>query len=317
MVTCTIDWSPMPLEKWDGHFRSIRRSTLLQHYPYALANRAVNLTGSRHGIIKIDGSEAGLVQLAEVGVVRNMFHAISLDRGPLWFDGFGTADHIAGFFSILAKEFPKRLGRKVRLLPELTDTVHNRTAISNSGFLHKQNFEGYETIWLDLTGSIERLRAGLSGKWRNVLSKSDRRAVATSRDWAGRSSSQFLTAYEADRQAKGYDGPSVKLLTELLNVMIPRQEAVILTAANEGQIIAGILVLLHGSSATYQTGWTTESGRKLGAHHQLLWQAILELKTRGVTDFDLGGVNNECAAGVKRFKLGLGGQSVKLVGFFS
>ena len=99
--------------------------------------------------------------------------------------------------------------------------------------------------------------------------------------------------------------------------MIPRQEAVIFNAMEGDEVVAAILVFLHGSSATYQVGWTTGAGRKLGAHHQLLWRAVVQLKERGVLDFDLGGINDDGAAGVKKFKQGLGGKEVRLVGFFS
>lgn len=307
----------MPLAKWEGHFKSIRRSTLLQHYPYALANRAANQIGARHGVIKINGDDAGLIQLAEVGIIKNLVHAISLDRGPLWFNGFGTPNQATAFFHTLAQEFPRRLGRKIRLLPELKDNDGNRAAITTSGYTRKPNFDGYETIWLDLTCNEATLRANLNGKWRNVLSKSERSCLTVTEDWSGASSVAFLEAYESDRQMKGYDGPPVKLLAALLKFMVPRQEAVILNAQENGQTIAGIMILLHGTSATYQIGWTSNSGRKLGAHHQLLWRAIVQLKEKGITDFDLGGINDECAAGVKKFKQGLGGQPVKLAGFFS
>jgi aryl carrier-like protein len=43
----------------------------------------------------------------------------------------------------------------------------------------------------------------------------------------------------------------------------------------------------------------------------------LMLRGRGTTDFDLGGVNDEGGQGIKHFKKALGGQFVKLVGFYS
>lgn len=307
----------MPLETWEGHFRSIRRSTLLQHYPYAQANRAANRIGTRHGIIKIDGSCAGLVQLAEVGIVKNLLQAVSLDRGPLWFNGFGSPDQVAAFFRTFSQEFPKRIGRKIRLLPEVRDSDAYRTAISTSGYTRRSGFDGYQTIWLDLTKTEEKLRAGLNGKWRNILSKSERSNLVIADDWTGARSLPFLKAYEKDRQEKKYDGPPMDLLIALLKFMVPRREAVILSAAKDGRDVAGILILLHGTSATYQIGWTTADGRKLGAHHQLLWRAMVQLKAKGITDFDLGGINDESAAGVKKFKQGLGGECVKLAGFFN
>ena len=317
MAECTIDWSPVPLADWDELFRSIRRSSLLQHFPYAQANRAVNQSSARHGIIKINGLSAGLMQLAEVGIMNNLVHAISLDRGPLWFEGFGTAEHATSFFLNFAKHFPQRIGRKVRLLPELVDTECNRAAVEKSGYSRNTDFESYQTIWLDLTEPETKLRTNLNGKWRNILSKSERSSLCVAEDWTGATAPFFIEAYRADQLAKGYSGPSTKLLLELLKFMVPRQEALILNATNEDQVVAAILVLLHGSSATYQVGWTTEIGRKLGAHHQLLWETMLRLKSKSITDFDLGGISDSGAPGVTKFKQGLGGKKSTLVGLFS
>ncbi|MEM1200237.1 MAG: GNAT family N-acetyltransferase, partial [Pseudomonadota bacterium] len=307
---------PMSPDTWESAFKSIRRSTLLQHFPYAQANRAVNQTGARHGMIQIEGEPAGLVQVSEVGVLRNIVHAVSLDRGPLWFEGYGGQEHLAAFFDAFASEFPKRLGRKMRLLPEAKDNGPNRSAISKAGYGRRDEMPGYETIWLALDEDPKTLRAKLNGKWRNILSKSERSGLSVSEDWSGETATHFLKTYEADRTEKGYDGPSIKLLVQLFKHMVPRGEAVIFNAEHDGETVAAILVLLHGSSATYQVGWTTDTGRKLGAHHHLLWRAVLSLKEKGILDLDLGGINDESARGVKKFKQGLGGKEVTLVGFF-
>lgn len=317
MVHCTIDWAPIAAEQWDSEFKSIRRSTLLQHFPYAQANRAINQTGAKHGRVLIDDQPAGLVQIGEVGVLRNMVHAVSLDRGPLWFPGYGSSDHVAGFFSSFAEQFPKRIGRKLRVLPEAKDTAPNRKSLTQAGYSRREDVPGYQTIWLALDQDTETLRAKLNGKWRNILSKSERSGLTVSEDWSASTAGHFLQTYEADRSEKRYEGPSVKLLLALLKHMVPREEAVIFNARSGDEDVASILVLLHGTSATYQVGWTTAAGRKLGAHHNLLWHAVVQLKARGILDFDLGGINDDSAAGVKKFKQGLGGKEITLVGFFS
>jgi len=130
---CTIDWSPVTAADWDEHFRLLRRSTLLQHFPYAKAERVINQIGARHGIIKIDGVAAGLVQIGEVGLFRNLVHVVNLDRGPMWFEGFDTALNAAAFFAAFSRQFPKRFGRRIRVLPELEDCGPNRALMEKAG----------------------------------------------------------------------------------------------------------------------------------------------------------------------------------------
>ena len=163
MTQCTIDWTPMKPSEWDERFGRVRRPTLLQHYPYAKAERVINQRGARHGVIRIGGQEAGLVQLGEVGLMRKLVHVVNLDRGPLWLPGFDRPENAALFFRALAQEFPKRFGRKTRILPELEDTGPNRQLMEMAGFARNDRYQGYETIWVDLRPEPERLRAKLDG----------------------------------------------------------------------------------------------------------------------------------------------------------
>jgi Acetyltransferase (GNAT) domain len=316
MTECTIDWSPMPLEAWGERFRRIRRSTLLQHLPYAHAERRINQMGARHGLIRIGGEEAGLVQIGEVGLLGRLIHVVQLDRGPLWFAGFGAQDHVGAFFRAFAAEFPRSFGRKRRVLAELTDTQANRRLLADAGFLRNDRYQGYETIWVDLEPETDRLRARLDGNWRRFLSKSERTGLSVTEDWSGDTSAGFLATYDADRSAKNYSGPSRKMIETLLGLMIPLREAVILNALDGERTVAAMLILLHGSSATYLAGWNLPEGRKLGGHHRLSWHAMIMLKEKGIRDFDLGGVNEVSAQGIKHFKKGLGGTFTKLAGIY-
>ncbi|MEM9030513.1 MAG: GNAT family N-acetyltransferase [Pseudomonadota bacterium] len=317
MVACEIEWNNLTIARWDELFANVRRSTLLQHFPYAQATRATQQIGARHGLIHIDGQPAGLVQLGEVGVLRNAIHAITLDRGPLWFEGWSRQECTEAFFTEFARQFPRRFGRKMRIMPELAHDRSSSRLLEDCGLKRNANFHGYQTIWLDLTRDEDRLRAKLNGKWRNILSKAERSGFAVERDVELDTASSFLAEYDADQLRKNFKGTSQSFLLSLMKYMGVRREVMILNAKRDDEIIAAILVLVHGRSATYQVGWTTDQGRKFGAHHRLLWEAVVTLKREVVTDFDLGGVNDEGAAGVKKFKLGLGGQMVDLVGMYS
>jgi lipid II:glycine glycyltransferase (peptidoglycan interpeptide bridge formation enzyme) len=77
-----------------------------------------------------------------------------------------------------------------------------------------------------------------------------------------------------------------------------------------------MMFLLHGASATYHIGWTTEAGRDAYAHNLILWKAIEELKARGIQQLDLGSVNTIRSAGVARFKLRTGGSVLTLAGSY-
>jgi len=308
-MTCNINWNVLTFPEWEQRFKTLNRASLLQGYPYAQSMAETKGQKPRWGLITIDGHEAGLVQIFEVSLFFKAIHAVILDRGPIWFGNFGNKAHIDAFFTEFNRQFPDRIGRKRRIIPE-TDADLNPL-----GF--KKIASGYETIWLDLTQSEEGLRAGLKKNWRGTLQKAENAGIALDWDNKGQHMDWLMQNYAVDKETKGYDGPSVKLLRTLAKYHLPRDEMLIGRASLNGKEVAGILILCHGSAATYQIGFTSPEGRDNGAHHLLLWQALGVLKFKQIRDFDLGGINDDTAKGVKRFKQGMGGKTVMLGGQYT
>jgi hypothetical protein len=303
----------MSEEEWEACFATIRRSNFLQSVPYAKAQHAIAGQKMRRGLIMMDGKEAGLVLLLEAGLLWNAIHAVILDRGPLWFDGYGGIAHVKAFFEIFNSQFPNRIGRKRRIIPEVEDGPAAKALLAQTG-MQRKPYPGYETIWLDLTHDEDDLRAALKRKWRGHLNKAERMGLQIEWDIQGAFLPWFLEGYAQDKQDKAYFGIAPRNLQKMAMFMAQNGGLIIGKAIYDGETVAGILIFCHGLSATYQAGWNADTGREANAHHLLLWQAVNMLKERGIFDFDLGGVNDETAAGVKLFKNGMGGQNIRLAG---
>ena len=283
-MECRIDWDCAP-DVWNGLFATIRRSTLLQARGYADALCSGLGQRPRRGLVLIDGAPAGLVQIQEATVLRRALHAVILDRGPLWAEGFGGRDHLAAFFTTFCRGFPARPGRRRRILPE----AHRAQAAAR--------------------------RARLKPKWRAGLEKAERAGVSVNWDWQGADLAAFLATYRIDKAQKGYPGPAPETLAKLCLRLAPDGGVALGQARDrDGTPVAAALFLRHGRAATFQAGWVAEAGRRAFANHLLLWDAQRALAEEGVADLDLGGVNDADAAGVKRFKEGLGGRAVTLAG---
>lgn len=313
MVTCSIEWTPMTPQMWDGLIAKCDHVTLLQSYPYALAMRKTHQQNIRHAIISIDGVQAGIFQMQEVSLFKKMIQAISIDRGPLWFKGFGKLPHITAFAAALNAEFPPRFGRKRRFLPEFQN---QETAMQDTGWTRVKKTKSYQTIMLDITRPLDKIRAGLKQRWRRTLTKAEKNNLTLKADWDGHDYDALIKGYMKDRLQKRYAGPSPKILSALAEFTIPRDDYLVLSATEDGETIASILIFLHGSCATYQVGWTTPYGRDKGAHHLLFWESIALLKTKKIKSFDLGGINEDIP-GIQTFKEGLGGQNIALIGSYS
>jgi hypothetical protein len=312
---CTIEWNKLSPQEWELDFARIPRTNLLQSYDYAVAICPIRRMRGRWGLIKIGGQQAGLVQILEAKFLGNLIHALVIDRGPIWFDGFGGDKDCAAFIKSLLDEFPRRIGRRYRLIPEMKENTPVNIQLEKAGF-KRQAAVSYKTIWLDLTLGEDELHGNLKKNWRNMLSRAQRSGLQI--DWTsnGKTLKLLLENYAVDKAQKGYSGASIQTIIALAKTMLPKGKMLTGHAYKDGKAVASVLLLLHGRSATYQIGWTSGKGRDCGAQNLLLWDALAVLKQRHIMDLDLGGINDSSAKGIQTFKAGMGGRTVTLSGLY-
>lgn len=315
-MECKITWNKLTIDEWAIRFKKIKRSTILQDYSYALATCKLNSQKARWGLIEVEGREAGLVQILEAGFLFNLFHAVILDRGPLWFEGFGGAAHVSAFFKEFNNQFPQRWGRKRRIIPEIETGITVEKILLQCALEPVKTSEKYQTLWWNLTIEEQLARQNLKKNWRGHLQKAEKSGLKITWDDKGEFYAWLRQIYKTDKEIRGFQGISPKLLDNLALFSTSRSPMIIGKATIDGKDIAAVLFVCHGQSATYQIGWSSEEGRKFCAHHLLLWQARNMLHSLGIEDLDLGGSNDGTAKGVKKFKQGTGAIPITLVGHY-
>lgn len=314
-LQCQILWVSIDDPEWHDAFLSVKRSTLLQSPDYALCQSRLNHQRIRRGFIKINGVRAGIFQILEASLFGRAVHGVILDRGPLWFEGFGSENDFITFLDAFSSEFPKRIGRKVRIIPEFSNSPIVINTFKKYGF--KCQSEPYETIWLDLGIDETKRRERLKKNWRGSLKKAGSQALEIEWSDEGKHFSWLINHYAQDKTDKGYNNISLKSVIALAKEFSRGENLIIGTALLDEQPIASILIFVHGRSATYQIGYSSKKGRDLCAHHLLLFKAQDFLKERQVYEFDLGGINSKDAKGVRQFKEGLGGEHVILAPLYT
>ena len=313
--TCTISWNSLTLQEWQRRFNMIRRAPLLQSYDYAIAASPVLNQKPRWGLIFMDGQEAGLVQLMEVGILKNSLHAVQMDFGPLWFSGYGSPDHWRAFLDHYDTHFPRRIGRRRRILPHLDYSTANKQLFRDMG-LPRKSTPPYQTIWLDLAKDDQTLLSDMKGKRRNNIRKAAKNDLHIMWDTHGRDLPWLMNHYIKDRISKQYIGPSPRLIKSMHQAFKPHGNFLMATATKNNDKLAAILIFLHGKSATYQIGWSSDEGKKMNAHSLLIWESCKRLRKAGILDYDLGGINEKSAKNVKKFKEAFGGETVTYLGHY-
>jgi lipid II:glycine glycyltransferase (peptidoglycan interpeptide bridge formation enzyme) len=96
-------------------------------------------------------------------------------------------------------------------------------------------------------------------------------------------------------------------------------ELKLLLARHEGDLLAGILLAVHGRAATYLYGASSDAKRNLMPAYALQWEAIRIARRRGCLTYDLFGIPpspdpEHPMHGLYRFKTGFGGRIVNRPG---
>ncbi len=308
-----IDWNRHTTRQWDRMLTACRRSTLPQTWQYAAAKAGTTGEVADNGIIYFHDKPVGLVQVQRRRLLGPFAHC-ALYRGPLW-----IYDKVPGqmqkiVLRLLRQRYAAYRGKTFVFHPELDDNNDHRKQLKSCGFVRTD--AGYSTIWMDLRKEPADLRRGLRPNWRNNLSQAERADLVVDVDRRGKHLDWLLAHHTRDMAERNYVGPSPGLIRKLHRLGQPSEMIQILRAVTGTRPVAGILLARHGKAATYLVGWTSDEGRSKRAHHLLLWQAMDHLRATGTSWFDLGGHNDTSAAGIARFKSGLGGTPANLVGTY-
>lgn len=280
-----------------------------QDWAYGEVMAAQGAKVSRFTVTAPSGELCGLVQLLIRPFALVAQFAVC-SYGPVWLTDLADEEKQLAL---------KALRRAIRLRwPRLVVFTLDDDLVPR-GF--SKLMTGDATIRIDLTQDEAALRAGLDGKWRNRLVAAEKSDLSFTASGLKAGQYQWLIEKEkAQRQSKGYRGlpPEMTALWQAekqKSAGADRKAGLKIWRADAGRdAAAAMLFLTHGQMATYHIGWSSEEGRKSGAHNLILWRAMLELKEQGMTTLDLGGVNTGSGAGIARFKLGTGGRLIRRSG---
>lgn len=302
-------WDDLDRREWTGLLARAAAPTLEQSWAYGAAIEAVSPYRARRGVGSIGEEPVVMLQ-----VFTRRIGPITLTkslRGPIALAPIEPATMIR-LLEPVARRLRIRRLRPLFWLPELPVDQADRMMCALG---KRPMVRGHATSVLDLSPDEAALRARLDGKWRNQLLRAEESGMRVETAHGGRFLDLLVQRHETFRRARRHHGHSGREIAALVAAVEPGEDALILTALERNDPVAGVLLVVHGRGATYHVGWTGEAGRKANAHNLLLWRGVLALKARGVAFLDLGGIDGR-AAGVARFKLGMGGGITELAAMY-
>jgi hypothetical protein len=176
-----------------------------------------------------------------------------------------------------------------------------------------------DSILVDLRGSEDTLLARMHHKSRYNIRLAARRGVVITEGTVA----ELAVWYEIYRETMARNRLAPLPLEHFFAVLeergrgsaSPVETRLLLARNRRSRLLAGMLIALAPSRATYLYGASTSAERHLNASSALQWEAMRVARAHGCTDYDMLGAaprHDEAhpLAGVHRFKIGFGGRLV-------
>ncbi|MDA1308167.1 MAG: GNAT family N-acetyltransferase [Proteobacteria bacterium] len=307
-----IYWNGATVRQWDAWIEAIPRSSIEQTWAYGEAFVGVTPYMPAHGVVYRGANPVAIVQVVEWRVGGTVRIA-KIVRGPLFFEDISESEKISALGLIRDRYALARLDLLL-WTPEIEESPEAEGLFRRMSL--RRVVTGYSSVWLDLRRDEADLRRDLHQKWRNQLVRAEAENLRVRLGHSGASLEWLLTRHEGHRRRRRLRAPAAPFVLAISLSERNKQSTLAFTAHAGSEPISAILLFRHGRTATYYIAWTGPEGRRRNAHNLLLWQAVKELKSRGVHWLDLGGVDGLSMPGVSRFKVGMGGRLFTLAGTF-
>lgn len=312
-----LDWTPLNYNQWMDLISKSDQDNWMQSWPYALATRLRDFKSVHTVQIKKDSFTIGVCLINQIKL--GPLHLIEIQRGPLWLGSLEPVQKnelTVEFGNLFNKLFPRRILRRRRWLPELDHSNANEQnkILEKIGF--KLRNETFETSLLDITRSLDEIKMGMRGNWRTALKKSEGHGLILKDNTSQIGILSFLKHYQKFKNEKNFLGPSELFLKEEAFFALKVNKCLVLEAIYNHQSVGGILITINSATATYRASWNTPSGRNINVHNFLIWHAIIQLKNKHYKNLDLGGLLPGENKGLTKFKEGIGGKPIRLLGIY-
>ncbi len=312
---CVFIPTELSEQEWTAIATSSTDYNLLQSWPYAEAKAATGPWKIIRGIIQRDGQKVGLAQTLIRSVPLGMGGLAWLNRGPLRLGP--QAEDRATLCEMLAavqKYFVDQQGYYLRIAPPVSRDILELKAAEIPDF-GITDATGWASARLDLSIPEDQLRRTLHGKWRNALSRAERADIQVSEGVGPQLFQFFLKGHKEHLAKLGPHGGLPEIFLNALNNRLSGEDRLeTFIACIEERPVGGIIIAKYGKTAEYLAGHNTDEGRVSNVGQLLLWRAVCSFQERGVTCFDLGGMDPVLTPeGIFRFKQRTGAQPYQYI----
>ncbi|MFM2060748.1 MAG: hypothetical protein RLZZ507_418 [Cyanobacteriota bacterium] len=174
-----------------------------------------------------------------------------------------------------------------------------------------------ETLLIDLRPNTDEIFASMKPKGRYNIRLSQRYGVKIEFSNDSQNIPIFYDLFWETVERQEFFGEAYGFFINLCQTLFKENMAEIGLATWNGEILAAILVVYCGQTATYLYGGSSLLHRQVMANYGLHWQAIQRAKLRGCQVYDFYGFTRDTNHGYTKFsqfKSQFGGTHIKTIG---
>lgn len=174
-----------------------------------------------------------------------------------------------------------------------------------------------ETLLIDLQPTTDEILAAMKPKGRYNIRLSQRHGVKIEFSSDSQTIPRFYDLFWETVQRQEFFGEPYGFFINLCQTLFAANMAEIGLATWNGEIVAAIIVVYCGYTATYLYGGSSLLHKQVMANYGLHWQAIQRAKMRGCQVYDFYGFTRDVDhsyAKFSQFKSRFGGRHIKNIG---
>jgi hypothetical protein len=308
---------------WEAAVRQFSDYSYRQSWAYGVKLAERRGATSEHVAIRRGDETVGLadVRIKRLPIIGAGLAYVS--GGPLVRLQDGSGDALARLdlcLRALVREFVEGRGLTLRIvapigLPEENERVAERFA--RAGFVRTERGDSYRTVLLDVDRPLQEIRSSFHKHWRRHLNGSERNDLEVTFGTEPERFEHVARMSEALRARKGFElDLDAAFYQDVQRGLSEEDQLVVGLVLKDGTPVAANITAVHGDTAVYLVGASTEAGLESKAGYQMHWRTIELLRERGLPWYDLGGIDPDVNPGVTSFKLRTNGVDVTAAGLF-
>jgi len=273
---------------WDGFVASHPCGHFFQSWDWGELQAALDAQAIR--VAAVESDSRGIVAAAQLLVFEGSRRFAVVPRGPVVEPSNTYA------FDVIVDEMQRTCAESdvqlLRLEPQWTFEAAIAERLQRVGFAEaKRHIMPPRTILVDLQPAPDRIWSAFSSNTRNRVRLAEKRGVEV-RVGTDADVPAFIALSDETAVRQGLKVSPPGMFTKAAELFGRRDAMRLYLACDAGTILAGIMVFVCGTTATYLWGASSasERARWLNPNQLLHWTAMQWARERGCTTYDLFGI---------------------------